>query len=253
MDLLEFPKKGHVLVVVDCYSKWPEIAFLSKTDARTVIKCLQSMFYTHVLPETLRSDNGPPFASREFERFLEYLVIDHKKGIPYWPQSDSEVERFNKTLLKIIRVAQLQGKNWKEEVEDFLFHYRSTPHTVTSVSPAEVRMGRKLKDKLPQVQPPRDQVTEAEWQILLRERYARRKLREKEYADSKRHATTSDITEGNLIPLRQNQENTLSPTFEPALLSSCREEWKCSCNHEFRWPEQNEECCSHEEICRPRN
>ena len=216
MDLLEIPKKGHLLVVVDYYSKWREIAFLSKTDARTVIKCLQSMFYSHGLPETLRSDNGPPFASREFERFLEYLAIDHKKGTPYWPQSDTEVERFNKTLLKIIRVAQLQSKNWKEEVQDVLFYYRSTPHTVTSVSPAELLMGRKLKDKLPQVQPPRDQATEAEWQIFLRERYARRKLREKEYADSKRHATTSDITEGDLIPLRQNQENTLSPTFEPA-------------------------------------
>ena len=96
MDLLEIPKKGHLLVVVDYYSKWPEIAFLTKTDAGTVIKCLQNMFYTHGLPETLRSDNGPPFASREFEGFLEYLAIDHKKGIPYWPQSDGEVERFNK-------------------------------------------------------------------------------------------------------------------------------------------------------------
>ena len=31
----------------------------------------------------------------------------------------------------------------------------------------------------------------------------------------KRHATTSDITEGDLILLRQNRENKLSPTFEP--------------------------------------
>ena len=146
VDLLEISKKGHLLVVVDYYSKWPERAFLTKTDAGTVIKCLQSMFYTHGLPETLRSDNGPPFASREFEGFLEYLAVDHKKGIPYWPQSDGEVERFNKTLLKIIRIAQLQGKNWKGEVQDFIFQYRSTPHTVTSLSPAELLMGRKLRD-----------------------------------------------------------------------------------------------------------
>ena len=72
-----------------------------------------------------------------------------------------------------------------------------------------------LGGKLPQVQPPRDQATEAEWHILLRERHAQRKLREIEYADSKRHTTTSDITEGDLILLRQNRENKLSPTFEP--------------------------------------
>ena len=76
-------KKGHLLVVVDYYSKWSEIAFRTKTDAGTVIKCLESMFHTHGLPEALRSDNGPPFASREFEGFLEYLAIDHKKGIAY--------------------------------------------------------------------------------------------------------------------------------------------------------------------------
>ena len=140
MDLIEIPKKGHLLVVVDYYSKWPEIAFLTKTDAGTVIKCMESMFCTHGLPETLRSNNGPPFAAREFEGFLEYLAIDHKKGIPYLPQSGGEVERLNKTLLKVIRIAQLQGKDWKREVQHFLFQYCSTPHTVTSLSPAELLM-----------------------------------------------------------------------------------------------------------------
>ena len=172
----------------------------SSSDAGTVIKCLESMFRTHSLPEAPSSDNGPPFAAREFEGFLEYLAINHKKGIPYWPQSDSEVERFSTTLLKIIKIAQLQGKNLKRE--DFLFQYRNTPHTVTSLSPARLLMRRKLRDKLKQVQYPRDQATEVERQIRLRERYARRKLREKEYTDSKRHATTSDIAEGYLIPLR---------------------------------------------------
>ena len=79
VDLLEIPKKGHLLVVDDYHSKWPEIAFLTKTDAGTVIKCLQSMFYIHGLKklrkkrwfEKLRSDHGPPFASREFKGFLE--------------------------------------------------------------------------------------------------------------------------------------------------------------------------------------
>ena len=36
MDLLEIPKKGHLLVVVHYYSKWSEIAFVTKNDAGTV-------------------------------------------------------------------------------------------------------------------------------------------------------------------------------------------------------------------------
>ena len=62
------------------------------------IKCMQSTFNTHGLPISVRSDNGPPFASREFETFLEDLDIIHKKGVPYWPQSNGEVEHMKETL-----------------------------------------------------------------------------------------------------------------------------------------------------------
>ena len=77
-----------------------------------------------------------------------------------------------------------------------------------------------VADAIPAALAPRQVEREserAEWQILLGERCAHRKLREKEYADSKKHATTSDIAEGDMILLRQNRENKLSPTFEPEL------------------------------------
>lgn len=107
----------------------------------------------------------------------------------------------NKTLLKANRIAKLEGKDWKRELQDFLFQYRNTPHTVTSLSPAELLMGRKLRDKLPRARPPTDHACEAEWQVLLTQE-AHKKLREKEYADSKRHASTSDIGEGNVVLLQ---------------------------------------------------
>ena len=56
MDPLEIPMKWHLFVVVDYYSTWPEIALLTKTDVAAVIKCLESMFRSHGLPEALRSD-----------------------------------------------------------------------------------------------------------------------------------------------------------------------------------------------------
>ena len=100
---------------------------------------MESKFCTHGLSETLWSNNGPPFASQEFEGFHEYLAIDLKKGIPYWPQSDGEVER---TLLKAIRIAELEGKDWKQELQD---QYCNTPHTVTTLCPAELLTERKLR------------------------------------------------------------------------------------------------------------
>ena len=170
VDPLEISNGEHLLLVVDYYSRWLEAILLKKTDAQHVIKSIEVIFRTHGLPEALRSDNGPPCASKEFEGFLGYLGIGHKKGVPYWPQSNGEVERGNETILKIVRIACFEGKDWIKALENFLFQYRVTPHTVTAVSPAELLMGRKLCDKLPRVEFSKDRTTEAYWQQLLRER-----------------------------------------------------------------------------------
>ena len=145
---------------------------------------MEGMLQTHGLPITIRTDKGPPFSSAQFGGFLEYLGITQRKGIPYWPQSNGEVERANETLLKIIRIANLHNTGWKKAVHDFLFHYRTTPHTSTGLSPAEFLMGSRLNDKLPTITIPSERLTEAHWQQLLRER-ARVKLKQKEYADTK--------------------------------------------------------------------
>ena len=186
VDLLDITGCYHLLVVTDYYSRWPEVACLQKTNASNVIKCMESMFQRHGIPDRVRSDNGPPFASREFEGFLEYLGIEHRKGIPYSPESNGEVERFNATILKIVRIAKIENKDWNREVENFLFQYRTTPHGVTGLTPSELLMGRKLKDKLPKIQAISEQLCESDWQILLRDRDARRKMKEKEYADRRR-------------------------------------------------------------------
>ena len=81
IDLLDMSNGEHLLVVVDYHSRWIEAILLKKTDAQHVIKSMEAIFRTHGLPETVRSDNRPPFASKEFEAFLEYLGIEHKKGV----------------------------------------------------------------------------------------------------------------------------------------------------------------------------
>ena len=121
IDLVEIPGGNHLLVTVDNYTRWPEVILLKKTDARHVITAMEGIFRTHWLPVSVRSDNGPPFASKEFDAFLEYLGIERKKGIPYWPQSNGEVERSNRTILKVIRIANLEGTDWKRALENFLF------------------------------------------------------------------------------------------------------------------------------------
>ena len=93
-------------MVVDYYSHWIEAILLKKTDTHHVVKSMEAIFRTHGLPECVRSDNGPPFASEQFRTFLEYFGIQRKKDVPYWPQSNGEVERCNETLLKIVGIRE---------------------------------------------------------------------------------------------------------------------------------------------------
>ena len=102
--------------MVDYYSRWIEAILLKETDAHHVVKSMEAISRTHGLPECVHSDNGPPFASEQFETFLEYLGIQLKKGVPYWPQCNGEVERCNETLLKIVRIVQLQRRDWRKAV-----------------------------------------------------------------------------------------------------------------------------------------
>ena len=155
---------------------------------------MEGIVRTHGLPQSIRSDNGLPFPSKEFESFLEHLGIEHRKGIPYWPQGNGKVERLNQTILKVIRIANLEGTNWKTAVENFLFQYQTTPHSTNGLSPARLLMGRILRDKLPKVTMPENRATKAEWQQLLRD--ALYKLKQKEYADTKRSAEHTIIQGG---------------------------------------------------------
>ena len=171
--LLEIPGGNHLLIVIDYFSRWPEITSMPKTDAHNIIKSMESIFQMHGLPESLRSDNGQPFASAELSKFLSDLRIIHHKGVPYWPQSNGEVERFNGTVLKIIHIAGIEKKNWKSEMRNFLFHYRTTTHSVMGISPGELLMGRKLRDKLPKGTTASEKLSKGEHRNLILERKQR--------------------------------------------------------------------------------
>ena len=55
--------KEYLLVVIDRYSRFPEVDIVHSTKASAVIPTLDRMFAVHGIPDVLISDNGPPFNS----------------------------------------------------------------------------------------------------------------------------------------------------------------------------------------------
>ena len=118
-------------------------------------------------------------------------------------------ERQNRSLLKRIKIAQIEKRNWKEELGSFLLMNRTTLHSTTGASPAEPLFSRKLPTRIPGIEefPVDDQ------EIRDRDREAKEKG--KLYADEKRCARESDVKEVDKVLLRQDRKNKLTPTFRP--------------------------------------
>lgn len=156
-DLLgPLPTGDFILVVVDYFSRFYEIEIVKSTTSEKMISCLTKMFTTHGLPLSLRTDNGPHFVSKEFEAFLTENGISDRKTTPLWPQANGEVEHQNRSIMKHVRIAHSQNIDWKADLQRYLVMYRSTPHSTTGVSPAELLYNRPIITKLPQLTDMRD-------------------------------------------------------------------------------------------------
>jgi hypothetical protein len=216
-DLLDLHSGDHMLVVIDYYSRWSEVAVLRNTSAASVIRCMEKFFMTHGLPVRMRTDNGPQFTSSEFREFMDGNGIEHIKGIPYWPLSNGEVERHNRTLLKVIRTAKIEKTDYKREVEKFMLAYRSTPHCTTGMSPAEMMFKRKLRTKLPLISE-LEGWEEPSVDLRLKATYEEdeaRKMKMKTYADEKRRAKPKELQPGDQVLLKNEQRsNKMTPTYQ---------------------------------------
>ena len=202
-----FPNGDYCLVVIDEYSRFPVVEIVTSTAANKVIPVLGEVFSMHGMPETVKSDNGPPFQSFEFRKFMEYCGIKHRKITPLWPRANAQAENFMKSLGKAIKTATVEQKSWRQEMYKFLRNYRATPHVTTGRAPAELLFGSNIHVRLPEIIVPTDDDD-------LRIRDRERKEKQKFYADRKNCVHNSDqVKIGDKVLMQQQQQNKTSPTY----------------------------------------
>eukprot|EP00105_Crassostrea_gigas_P012666 XP_011428727.1 PREDICTED: uncharacterized protein LOC105329234 [Crassostrea gigas] len=159
----------------------------------------------HIRDQVIGKCKSSHLRRKLLERGEEY-GINHETSTPYWPQANGEVERQNKTLLKAIRTAHVEEKDWRKELSKFLSAYRNTPHTVTGVAPNKLIFRYPVKTKIPSF-PERDEED-------IRVKDWIKKKKEKEYTDKSRNAKYSQVQGGDQVLVQQPKENKLSPAFE---------------------------------------
>ena len=119
------PSGDHLLVIVDYFSCYKEVYFTKSTTTTITIKFLKRLFAIFGFPERVKSDNGTNLVSKEMMDCEEYGV-DPITTPAEWPRANGEVERQNQSLLKRLKIAQLEGKDLEYELIHYLLCYRST-------------------------------------------------------------------------------------------------------------------------------
>ncbi|XP_055634193.1 uncharacterized protein K02A2.6-like [Toxorhynchites rutilus septentrionalis] len=211
IDFFSAKECATFLVLVDYYSRFLSVTEMKSTNARKTIEVLESVFKEHTYPETDRTDNGPPFASEEFSNYCLSKNIRLVRSIPYWPQMNGLVERQNQGILRTLRIARTMKEDRGKAVEEYVYSYNTTPHSVTGKSPMELLTGRPVKDLLPSLR------TEPYWNRdeETRDKDIIRKMQGKLYADKRRHARTSEIVVGDTVMIKNYEIGKLETAFRP--------------------------------------
>uniref|UniRef100_H3A6Z3 Gypsy retrotransposon integrase-like protein 1 n=1 Tax=Latimeria chalumnae TaxID=7897 RepID=H3A6Z3_LATCH len=97
INFADLPNGEYLLVISDDYSQYPVVDIIKSTSTQTVIPRIDKIFSEFGTPEIVKSDNGPPFHSREFKLFAKELGFHHRIT-PYWPRANGKVEQFMKTI-----------------------------------------------------------------------------------------------------------------------------------------------------------
>lgn len=204
------PSGHNLLVIIDYFSRFAEVIIMQQTTATLTVRALHETFCRFGMPTSLKTDNGPQFISNELNDFCEEFGIKHIRTTPYWPQANGEVERFNRSIGKRLKISQeTYGSDWKWDLRMFVLMHNSTPHSTTGVAPSTLMFGRVLKDKLPGLMTRGGNILEE-----IQDRDWEKKTRDAEYSDKRRSARTSEIDVGDVVLAKRIQkENKLSTTF----------------------------------------
>ena len=149
----------YVLVVSDYFTKWTEAYALPDQTAATIAETLVSEFVSRFgVPRQIHSDQGTNFESKLMEEVCKLLNIEKTRTTPLHPQSDGQVERFNRTLVEMLRgKLQPDQKDWDLQLPMCMMAYRSAVHESTGFTPNQLMLGREVEVPLDVItQPPPD-------------------------------------------------------------------------------------------------
>ena len=141
---LSFNGNQYALVMMDYFTKWPEVFAIPDQQASTIARFLVEQVITrHGVPEQLLSDRGANFLSELLLEVCKLMGIEKLNTSGYHPQTDGMVEKFNSTLIGMLsKCVEKHGRDWDVQLPYVMFAYRVAVHESTQESPFFLLYGR---------------------------------------------------------------------------------------------------------------
>lgn len=134
-----------LLIVLDQFSKFVLLKPLRKASAAEVTRFLeQNVYHMFGVPESIWSDNGVQFISKEFKNMNDRYGVTHIRTATHSPQSNAS-ERVNRSILAAIRSYVTQDQQtWDAEISSIGSALRNNVHESTGYSPHYLVFGQRF-------------------------------------------------------------------------------------------------------------
>ncbi|XP_058817568.1 uncharacterized protein K02A2.6-like [Topomyia yanbarensis] len=149
----------YFFILVDAFTKWPEVRVCSSITADSTIRMCREIFSIFEIPSVLVTDHGVQFTSEQFQQFLRMNGITHKMGAPYHPATNGQAERFVQTIKQKLKSLKCTKAQLNAELCNILLTYRKMLHPATGQSPAMMMFGRQIRSRIDLMLPKNETVS----------------------------------------------------------------------------------------------
>ena len=154
MDLMAMPESWagnkYLMVVEDYLSNFVVVAPIPDKNAATVAEVfLKQVILVYGPPAVIHSDRGLEFKNKVMAELCDLINAKKIFTTPYHPQADGKVERFNRTIQRILACyVGSEQRNWDILLPYVLYAYNTTTSRKHGRSPFNIVYGRDPKSPL---------------------------------------------------------------------------------------------------------
>ena len=109
-DIFYFEGDSYLLIV-NYTSQFPIIRKLSSMASKAIAHHMEVIFAEYGWPDILVTDNGPCYASKEFQMLMQSMSVNHITCSLHYPQSNGLAEKFIGIIKNLFHKAKEEGQS----------------------------------------------------------------------------------------------------------------------------------------------